>query len=113
MNVGRSVFSYFARFHLSAEGVRDILHTVAYSEHGDAEVEKRVIAFGGVVEIYAVRSARENDTDRVYFLDLFDGRACGLYHGIHVHTAHRARNEFLVLAAKVHNENSLIFHMCS
>ena len=56
---------------LPAEDLAAELHAVADAEDGDAEIEDRRIAFGGVRFVNAARAAGEDDAFGVEPLDFF------------------------------------------
>ena len=57
-----SVLRRFAALHDAAEGVGQHLHTVAYSEHGDAGLYELDRHCGRVVVKHAARAAGEDDS---------------------------------------------------
>jgi len=105
-----TVFAHAAFFDDSAESVRNVLHAVADAENGHAEVENVVGATGRIFKIHAVRTARENDADRIDFFQARLGNICGFDDGIYVHTSDGAGDEFFILSAEIQHENGLIFH---
>ena len=95
----------------SAEEVADKLHTVAYSEHRNTELENVHRAFGGILSVHAVGSAGENDPNRLESCDLLDIGVVREYDRIHAAFTDASGYQLLVLPAKVEDHNGLIVHI--
>ena len=83
------------------------LCAVADTEHRDAEVENALVAMRRILAIDAVGAAGQDDADWGKLLDLLCGHVAGLDDGIDAALAHTARDQLLILAAEVENENGL------
>ena len=93
----------------AAEGVGQQLHTVAYSEHGDAGLYELDGDGWRVVVKHAARAAGEDDSGRVRRFELFCGRVPEEYFAVNSEFAHAARDELCVLRAAVDDEDFIFF----
>lgn len=103
------VLRRFAALYNAAEGVGQQLHTVAYSEHGDAGLYELDRHCGRVVVKHAARAAGEDDSGRIRRFELFCGRVPEEYFAVNSEFAHAARDELCVLRAAVYDEDFIFF----
>ena len=96
---------------LAAEVVRDELAAVADAEHGHARVKERGIDVRRVLEIHAVRAAGEDEADGIHREKVRKRRRVGLDLAVNAAFAHAARDELVVLAAKVQYDDGLMVHI--
>ena len=104
-----AVLAYRAGTDFAAEGVTHKLHAVANAKHGDTKFKQLLGAMRRAFVVYAVRTARQYDTDRSNLLDFFHGSVAGQYLGVHVALAHTSGNKLLVLSAEVEDKHRLLF----
>ena len=105
-----AVLALRARLDRSAAEMADELHAVADAEHRDAELQHGLVAGRGIVAVYAVRSAGEDDALRRHRADLLHGHFARTDLGIDAVLAHAARDQLLVLPAEIQNQYSLSGH---
>ena len=97
-------------YDLAAEVVRDELAAVADAEHGHARVKERGIDVRRVLEIHAVRAADEDEADGIHREKVRKRRRVGLDLAVNAAFAHAARDELIVLAAKVQHDHGFMLH---
>lgn len=96
---------------LAAEVVRDELAAVADAEHGHARIKERGIDVRRVLKIHAVRAAGEDEADGLHCEKVRKRRRVGLDLAVNAAFAHAARDELVVLAAKVQYDDGLMVHI--
>ena len=79
-----AVLAYRAGTDFAAEGVTHKLHTVANAKHGYTKFKQLLGAMRRAFVVYAVRTARQYDTDRSNPLDFFHGSVAGQYLGVRI-----------------------------
>ena len=94
----------------SAAEMADELHAVADAEHGNAQLQHGFIAGRGIVAVYAVRSAGEDDALRRHRADLLHGHFARTDLGIDAMLTHAARDQLLVLSAEIQDQYGLSGH---
>ena len=92
---------------LAAEVVRDELAAVADAEHGHARVKERGIDVRRVLEIHA----GEDEADGLHREKVRKRGRIGLDLAVNAAFAHAARDELVVLAAKVQYDDGLMVHI--
>ena len=105
-----AVLALVARRYRSSAEMADELHPVADAEHGNAELQHGFVAGGGIVAVYAVRSAGEDDALRRHRADLLHGHFARTDLGIDAMLTHAARDQLLVLSAKIQDQYGLSGH---
>ena len=96
---------------LAAEVVRDELAAVADAEHGHARVKERGVDVRRVLQIHAVRATGEDEADGLHRKKVRKRRGVGLDLAVNAAFAHAARDELVVLAAKVQYDDGLMVHI--
>jgi len=96
---------------LAAEVVRDELAAIADAEHGHARIKKRGIDVRRVLKIDTVRAAGEDEADGLHCEKVRKRRRVGLDLAVNAAFAHAARDELVVLAAKVQYDDGLMVHI--
>ena len=96
---------------LAAEVVRDELAAVADAEHGHARVKERGINVRRILKVNAVRAAGEDEADGIHREKVCKRRRVGLDLAVNAAFAHAARDELVVLAAKVQYDDGLKVHI--
>ena len=92
----------------AAEEVRDELHAVTDPEHGDPELEQSALGARRVVVVDALRSAREDDSDRLTAADLLDRQVERVHLAVDAVLAHAAGDQLRELAAEIEDEDGLM-----
>ena len=105
-----AVLALRARLDRSAAEMADELHPVADAEHGNAELQHGFVAGGGIVAVYAVRPAGEDDALRRHRADLLHGHFARTDLGIDAVLTHAARDQLFILSAEIQDQYGLSGH---
>ena len=81
------------------------LRAVAYAQHGNAQIEYGRIVMRRFLQIDAVRAAGEYDALAVRARDFLERRGVGHDFTVDVLIAHAARNQLVILPAKVQHDD--------
>ena len=107
-----AVFAHVRALHRSAVEVVEQLHAVADAQHGNAQaVHQAALDPGRAVLVDAGGAAGENHAAQGFVPPERAVRAVGQDFAIHAHLAHPPRNQLVVLAAKIENDDLLAVHL--
>ena len=93
---------------LTAQRMCHQLAAVADAQNRNTQFKDARIAVRRGLLVNAVRTAGEDDADRVHGLDLFQRRFIRFYFTVNMMLAHTARNKLIVLPAKVQHKYKLM-----
>ena len=93
--------------HAAAQLLRHQLHAVAHAQHGHAQLEHARVAALGVFPIGAVRPAGEDDARERVAPDAGERRVVRQQLGKDARLAYAARDELVILRAKVEHRDAL------
>ena len=110
LGLQRAVFTALTAANLPAAQMAHQLHAIADAQHGHAHLQQRGVARRRAQRINAVRSAGENDAHGGHRTQLLGCGAIGNNLRINAAFAHAACNQFLVLPAKIDDDNGLLCH---
>lgn len=88
--------------------MRHKLTAIADAKHRDTQFKQPRVALGRLLVVYAVRTAGKDDADRVHCADLLERGLIGLDLTVHIMLADAARDQLVVLSAKVQHQNELM-----
>ena len=109
LGFGLTEFALVGSFNLAAKGVRHELHAVAEAEHWNAELKNATLDLWRAVAVDAVWAAGKDDAFWLFFFDGCEGFV--KWHDLAVNNAlaHAARNELVVLAAEIDDDDHFLF----
>ena len=96
-----TVFARFGMLHLAAEQTGNKLRAITNAQNGNAEREQLFGDAGRAFAVYAVRTAREDNADRIirfYFLDRHIAR---FQIAVNFKIAHAPRDQLVILSAEI------------
>lgn len=96
------------RFNLAAEFVCHELRTVAYTEDGDTEGENFLAVRRGILLVDALRAARKDDRLGRERTKLLQRERMRMHLAVDAALAHAARDQLVVLTAKVQYDNQFM-----
>ena len=107
---GVTEFALRRRGDAAAERMRHQLHAVADAEHRPPKRVDFGVACRRARFRHALRSARQDDPDRVAFADLFHRRVGRPHFRIHRQLAESSSDQLGVLRAEIENDDRLVVH---
>ena len=96
--------------HHAVQQIAHQLRAVADSQHRNAQLKYLFGTAGSAVLKHHIRSPGENDPLGIHLPDLVQAQIIGMYLAVYVAFADAARNQLIVLAAKVQNNDHLSVH---
>ena len=90
-----------------AERLRQQLTAVTDAEDRHAQLEDAGVGSGRIVEIHAVRSAGEDDADRIETADLVQGHVVRMQLAVYMLLAHTPGDQLVILTAEIKDQDFL------
>ena len=109
-DLGLAVLTLRGAADMTAQQVHHQLAAVADAQYGHAPAEDLGVDGGRVLQINAVGAAGEDDALRVLGLDQCQIRLVGIDFTVDIVLADAARDQLIVLAAKVQHDDSFMLH---
>ena len=105
-----AVFPLRSPAYLSTQKMHHKLATVTDPQNRDSHFEQRRIHTGGIVKVYAVGPARQNDSHRSGLLNGLQPIPIRNNLTIHIAFADPAGNQLIILTSKIDHKNFFIFY---
>ena len=96
--------------HHTAQSMGHQLAAVTDSQNGNAQLENLRRIAGSICGVDTVGTAGENNPDGIHRFQLFQRSGIGLYLAIDIALANTARNQLIVLSAKIQDNNEFMLH---
>ncbi len=96
-----SVFSAVSRFDLSAKQMGHQLISITNSKNRNSHFKNSRITFWGFLQIHTIWTTRKNNSSWVHFFDFFEICFIGMNFTVYSQITYTARNQLIVLAAKI------------